>query len=140
MARPRGTKEKTISQLWDENKEVLEAADYTKRTFIDNMEAIKKSNNVRTPGAWKIFKHKVDFTSKEQIGAENMVAGIKDQMDYNTFRKEVVGWKKKIDYSKFSYIKDENRYRYENSKGEVFVFTLVSGSAGSQYWKWTKVR
>lgn len=139
MSRPIGTKEKTIEQLWKENKEVLDKAGYTKRTFTDNMEAIKQSNNVRTPGAWKIFKHKTDFTSKEQIGAENVVAGIKEQSDYNTFRKEVVGWKNKVNYENFTYNKKENRYRYENAKGEVFIFTLVSGSAGSQYWKWTRV-
>ena len=137
MARPKG-KEKTVLQLWKENRDILEEAGYTQYTFSQKMESLKKTNNVRTPGAWRIFKHGNDFTDKTIIGAENMVASIKEQGDYNYFRKEVQGWKNKIDYANFSYDKDNNQYIYEKD-GNKFRFTLISGSAGSQYWKWTKV-
>ena len=51
MSRPKGRKEPTLKELWEANKEVLEAADYTENTFIKNMESIKNMNNVRNPGA-----------------------------------------------------------------------------------------
>lgn len=63
-----------------------------------------------------------------------MISNIKEQGDYNYFRKEVQGWKNKIDYSKFSYDKNNNQYIYQRGE-DKFRFTLVSGSAGSQYWK-----
>lgn len=70
-----------------------------------------------------------------------MVQGIKtlSKEDYKAFRKEVVGWKEKIDYSKFSYDEDQNKYKYENAKGDSFMFTLVTGPYGSQYWSWEKI-
>ena len=137
MARPKG-KEKTVLELWQENKDVLEEAGYTQYTFSKKMESLKITNKVRTPGAWRIFKHGNNFTDKTIIGAENMIANIKEKGDYNYFRKEVQGWKNKIDYSKFSYDKTNNQYIYQRGE-DKFRFTLVSGSAGSQYWKWTKV-
>lgn len=148
MARPKGSKEKTLNQLWEENKAVLEAADYTEYTFKSRMEALMRTNNKRVPGAWKIFKHGVAFTSKETIGAENLVDAIKDQEDYNTFRKEVIGWKNKVNYNNFHYDKETNKYSYtrqvKDENGELveakWVFTLITGSAGSQYWKWTQVK
>lgn len=140
MSRPKGTKEPTLHELWEANKETLEEADYTEYTFTKNMESIKKQNNVRTPGAWKIFKHKTDFTDKTVIGAENMVQGIKtlDKDEYKAFRKEVVGWKNKIDYTKFDYNEAEEKYTYTNYKGETFIFTLITGPYGSQYWSWER--
>ena len=70
-----------------------------------------------------------------------MVQGIKtlSKDDYKAFRKEVVGWKEKIDYSKFSYNEKQNKYVYTNSKGNSFTFTLNTGSYGSQYWSWEKI-
>lgn len=137
----KGQKLKTIDQLYNENQEVLLEAGYPKEIFEANMRTIMKENNVRTPKAWKIFKHKTDFTDKTIIGAENMVQGIKtlSKEDYKAFRKEVVGWKEKIDYSKFSYDEDLNKYKYENARGDSFMFTLVTGPYGSQYWSWEKI-
>lgn len=137
----KGQKLKTVDQLYSENQEVLLEAGYTKDIFEANMKTIMKENNVRTSKAWRIFKHKTDFTDKTVIGAENMVQGIKtlSKEDYKAFRKEVVGWKEKIDYSKFSYDEDQNKYKYENAKGDSFMFTLVTGPYGSQYWSWEKI-
>ena len=139
--RPRGSREKTLSQLYQENKKVLNEAGYDYQMFEANMKNIMRENNKRTPGAWKIFKHKTDFTSKERIGAENLVQGIKNTSSeaYKDFRKEVVGWKEKVDYDKFTYDDETSKYTYENANGDIFVFTLVTGPYGSQYWSWERV-
>lgn len=141
MSRPKGRKEPTLKELWEANKEVLEAADYTENTFIKNMESIKNMNNVRNPGAWKIFKHKEAFTDKTVIGAENLIQGMKklDMDQYKAFRKEVVGWKNKVDAKDFGYDKDQEKYTYTNYKGDTFIFTLITGPYGSQYWSWERV-
>lgn len=136
----KGQKLKTIDQLYKENKEVLLEAGYTKDIFEANMRTIMKENHVRTTKAFKIFSHKTDFTDKTIIGAENMIQGIKtlSKEDYNAFRKEVVGWKNKVDYTKFTYDEDKEKYTYTNAKGEQFIFTLVTGPYGSQYWSWER--
>lgn len=130
-------REVSIETLWRKNRDVLKAAGYTRKMFYVTMDSIKKSNKVRNPGAWKIFKHKREFTDRLTVGAENLIASIKQQDDYKEFRKEVIGWKNKIDYEQFTY--KDDAYRYVNAKGDVYQIVLVKGSYGSQYWSWRKV-
>lgn len=136
--RPKG-KEKTISQLWEDNKETLREAGYTKSIFEHNMEQLKRTNNVRTPGAWKIFKHKVDFVSRDVIGFENAIQGIKNQgdgTDYKYFRKDVIGWKNKVNWDKVEY--KDNKYYYTNEKGQQFTI-FYANDKDSPYWVWAQV-
>lgn len=139
--RKKGSTEKTIGQLFKENEEILKKAGYDKSIFEANMRVIMKENNKRVPGAWKIFKHKTDFTDKTIIGAENMIQGMKklSKDDYNAFRKEVIGWKNKVDYSKFEYDDVTGKYKYKKSDTEIYEIELITGSYGSQYWTWRKL-
>lgn len=139
--RIKGRKEKTIDQLFEENKDTLLSAGYTKPLFEANMRVLMKENNKRVPGAWKIFKHKTDFTDKTIIGAENMIQGMKNlsKDDYNAFRKEVIGWKNKVDYTKFEFDDITGKYKYKKSDNEIYEIELITGSYGSQYWTWRKL-
>lgn len=138
--RIKGSKELTIDQLYAANKGTLDDAGYSYNMFANNMKTIMKENNVRTPGAYRIFKHKTDFTSREEIGAENLIQGIKSQGDFKDFRKEVIGWHNKIDAKDFTYDEKRKGYTYTNDDGDIFLFTLPSnGSKGSQVWKWEKI-
>lgn len=113
------------------------------------MKQYKRLNNVRNSGAFKIFKHREEFVDELQVGFENMVKNIKQQDNYKSFRKDVQGWRRKIDYSRVKYNKgkvedleesgnltSQDWYQYTNFKGETYTFFLVTGSHGSQYWDW----
>lgn len=128
-----------IDTYYNNNNEVLEEAGYTKELLEANIKVLMKDNNVRAKKAIKIFEHKTDFTDKTVIGAENLIQGIKnmDKKAYHDLRKEVIGWKEKVDYSKFEFVND--KYRYTNTKDETYEFTLITGPYGSQYWEWIKL-
>lgn len=150
MSRKKGSIEPTIGQLWHANKKVLQKAGYSQQDFINIMHQYKRLNNVRNSGAFKIFKHREEFVDELQVGFENVIKNIKNEGRYDIFRKEVQGWKNKIDYSKVTYDKgkvekvDDNTtkqdwYQYTNFKGKTYAFFLTSGSYGSQYWDWKLV-
>ena len=128
-----------IDNYYDDNKDVLQEAGYTKDIFEANLKVLMKENSVRAKKAIKIFEHKTDFTDKTIIGAENLVKGIKnmDKQAYHDLRKDVIGWKEKVNYSKFDFVND--KYRYTNKKNETYEFTLITGPYGSQYWEWSKI-
>ena len=137
----KGQKLKTVDQLYEENKDVLLEAGYTKNVFKANMKTIMKENNVRTSGAWKIFMHKTDFTDKTEIAGENIISNLKNfsKEYYNDFRKEVVGWKNKVNAKNFSYDQDSGKYIYHSDNGATFLLTLITGPYGSQYWTWEEI-
>lgn len=131
-----------INKFYTDNQEVLDKAGYTtQEMFENNIKSLMKGNNVRAKTAIKIFKHKTDFTSKTQIQAENIVQAMKNfkyteghnESLYSDFRRQVVGWKNKLDYNDFEEVNGKMRYH-----GELFdvEFELKTGSAGSQYWAW----
>lgn len=128
-----------IDAYYNDNNKVLMEAGYTKEIFEANVKVLMRENNVRAKRAIRIFEHKTDFTDKTVIGAENLIQGIKkmDKQAYHDLRKDVIGWKEKVDYSKFEYVND--KYRYTNAKEETYEFTLITGPYGSQYWEWTKI-
>ena len=128
-----------LNSYYENNKDVLMEAGYSKEMFESNVKVIMNENSVRAKRAIRIFEHKTDFTDKTVIGAENLIQGIKkmDKQLYHDLRKEVIGWKEKVDYSKFDYVND--KYRYTNKKGDTYEFTLITGSYGSQYWEWVKI-
>ena len=128
-----------VDTYYDDNQSVLMEAGYTKEMFEANVKVLMKENSVRAKRAIKIFEHKTDFTDKTVIGAENLIQGIKkmDKQAYHDLRKEVIGWKEKVDYSKFEFVND--KYRYTNTKKETYEFTLITGPYGSQYWEWIKI-
>ena len=128
-----------VDTYYDDNQSVLMEAGYTKEMFEANVKVLMNENNVRAKRAIKIFEHKTDFTDKTVIGAENLIQGIKkmDKQAYHDLRKEVIGWKEKVDYSKFEFVND--KYRYTNTKTETYEFTLITGPYGSQYWEWIKI-
>ena len=132
-----------INKFYMDNKDVLDEAGYTtKEMFEGNIKSLMKGNNVRAKTAIKIFMHKTDFTSKAQIEAENIVQAMKNfkyteghnESRYSDFRREVVGWKNKLDYNDFEEI--NGKMVYHGELADV-VFELKTGSAGSQYWTWT---
>lgn len=131
-----------IDKFYTDNEDVLDKAGYDKETFESNIKSLMKGNNVRAKTAIKIFKHKTDFTSKTQIEAENIVQAMKNfkytegyhESTYSDFRREVVGWKNKLDYNDFEEVNGKIRYYGELANVE---FELKTGSAGSQYWTWT---
>lgn len=137
----KGSKLKTIDQYWTENEDVLRAAGYNKEKFTNNMKQIMFNQNKRTSGAWKVFKHKTDFTSKDIIAGENVIQGMKslDKDTYKQFRKEVIGWKNKVNYEGFTYDKATGTYKYTNKEGIMWNIVLVTGSYGSQYWSWSRI-
>lgn len=143
--RKKGSTEKSIEQLYDENKDVLFEAGYDEATFKAEMKSLMKSNKTRVPGAWKAFKHKTDFTDKDYIGAENLWAGLKD--DIKTVRKDVFGWRtKKEDVLKnMKWDKNTKKYIYGTKKLDedgneiIYAFELITGPYGSQYWKWSQI-
>lgn len=127
-----------IDTYYRTNQQVLNKAGYSKDIFEANIKALMDTNNVRAKRAIKIFEHKTDFTDKNVIGAENMISNIKKTPTlYHDLRKEVVGWKEKVNYSQFDYV--NGKYRYTNKKGDTYEFTLIRGSYGSQYWTWNKI-
>lgn len=131
-----------INKYYMDNKEVLDKAGYSKEMFEGNIKSLMKGNNVRAKTAIKIFRHKTDFTSKAQIEAENIVQAMKNfkyteghnESRYSDFRREVVGWKNKLDYNDFEEV--NGKMVYHGELADV-VFELKTGSAGSQYWTWT---
>lgn len=137
----KGHKLKTIDQYWSENESTLKEAGYTKNIFTKKMEYIMKSENKRTSGAWRVFRHSTDFTSKDVIAGENVIQGMKslDKEAYKKFRKEVIGWKNKVNYEGFTYNKDTGTYQYINKDGAIFAIILITGSHGSQYWDWERI-
>ena len=145
MSRPKGSKTKTIESLYEENKDVLFEAGYDKDTFFNNMKSLAKHNPTKTgkpsvANAWKIFKHKEEFVGKEQRGAENLWDAINSQGDLNAVRREIFGWRtSKEEYSKkMKWNDDTNNYEYIDKEGNVWFFELITGTHGSQYWKWSK--
>ena len=82
-----------INNYYNENKDVLNEAGYSKEMFESNLKVIMNENSVRAKRAIKIFEHKTDFTDKTVIGAENLIQGIKnmDKKAYHDLRKEVIG-------------------------------------------------
>lgn len=137
----KGTKLKTIGQYWAENEDVLRDAGYTKEKFTNKMKQIMFNQNKRTSGAWRVFKHSTDFTSKDVIAGENVIQGMKnlDKEAYKQFRKEVIGWKNKANYEGFTYNKATGTYQYENKDGIIWNIVLITGPYGSQYWDWSRV-
>ena len=145
MSRPLGKKTKTIDSLWAEHEQILKEAGYDYDKFKANMYSLASTNT--TPKgkpsiskAWNAFKHKEIFVSKKERGAENLWEAISEQGDLKTVRKDVFGWRtsKKKMRENMVWNEDDERYEYTNPAGEVYVFELITGTHGSQYWKWTK--
>lgn len=145
----KGHKLKTIKEYFEENKEVLRESGWATKNddgswnyskFANKMKEIMFRQNKRTSGAWRVFKHGTDFTSKEVIAGENVIQGMKnlDKETYKKFRKEVIGWKNKANYEGFTYNKDTGTYKYTNKDGAVWNIILITSSYGSQYWDWEK--
>lgn len=140
MARIKGLKDPTYEELWEAHKDLFTNSRYpiTKEQFESTMDQIKKRSNLRTPGAWKVFLHSERFVDPTRRGFENLVSNIKNQGDdYKQLRKEVFGWKNKVDFDKVEY--NDGIYYYTNTKGQKFKFELISGTVGSLYWTWTSL-
>lgn len=136
----KGHKLKTIEEYFKENKDTLKEAGWTYEKFSNRMKEIMFKQNKRTSGAWRVFKHSTDFTSKDVIAGENVIQGMKnlDKDAYKQFRKEVIGWKNKVNYEGFTYDKTTGTYQYENKDGVIWNIVLVTGPYGSQYWDWSR--
>ncbi len=145
MARPKGKTTKTIDSLWKENENILKEAGYDYTTFRNNMISLSKTNTTpkgkpSVSRAWDAFKHKEEFVSKAERGAENIWAALNGQGVLKTVRKDVFGWRTSKDEfkSKMIWNKDDNMYEYTDKKGNVWYFELISGPHGSNYWRWGK--
>ena len=143
-----------IRAAYKKHEKIYKKVGYTEKLFIANIKSLMKSNGVRSSGAIKIFNHKEEFVSKTQVGAENIIKSLKalklddddsgkrKRSSYDDFRKEVIGWRHKLNYKKFSYKQDidnKERYFYTNNFGVTYRFILETGAVGSQSWTWEKV-
>ena len=137
--------QRMIDTYYKDNQNTLIKAGYNKDLFERNIKSLMNTNNIRAKTAIRVFAHKTDFVDKERIGAENAVAAMKSfkytnsrESLYSDFRREVVGWKNKIDMSKFKYDEERNGYIYEGELQTVLL-TLKTGPYGSQYWSWETI-
>lgn len=142
MARKAKQGRKTFEQLYKQHRAelidrlrnanpMLEKRNVKKlvREMFDSYRENSKSNEE----AFKKLLHREEFVTKEQRGAENLIQGIKEQGAYKDFRRDVVGWKNKVDINEIKWDDDKEMYTYNG----YFIYQS-STNLGSPEWKWVK--
>lgn len=133
---------KTFEQLYKENKDTiidrfmnanpaLKKRNVKKlvREMFDSYRATSKSNEE----AFRKLMHREEFISKEQRGAENLIKGIKEQGGFKDFRREVVGWRNKVNPNDIKWDDMAGGYKYNG----WFIYQATT-ALGSPEWRWTR--
>lgn len=138
---------KNFETLYARHQEVLETKlmaanpalkkENVKRVVSEMFTSYRKTSKSNEE-AFKKILHRQEFVSKEQIGKENLIKGIKEQGAFKNFRLEVQGWKKKLDMDKLSFDKETGMYKYETQDGDTWYIYQGTTSLGSPEWRWTK--
>ena len=86
----------------------------------ENVGTIKKPRHLDADKAIKKELRSETFLSEEERGAQNVIKHLlKDKKAYEVWR--TYTWHKKIDYTNFSYMKDDQTYVYDFGNWNIYI-------------------